>query len=207
MLGQSISHLEQAMSETFTIDGYTVKIEPEDYPLNPRTEFDNVSEMVCWHRRYNLGDKQPTCSPDEYLHKMMSEREYRLHRKFVPEEIKQEDLKAYIDKHFLVLPLYLYDHSGLSISTESYSCPWDSGQVGFIYVERENTEYSDPEAGLRGEVKTYDQYLQGDVWRYIIEAPDGEILDSCSGFYGFDHCKSEAKHIVSGYPVQLAPCT
>lgn len=194
------------MSETFEIDGYTIKIAEDYNPVNPRTEYDNVGKMVCWHRRYDLGDEQPTCSPDEYLHQMMWEREDRLHGKCIPDNIKQEDLQAYIDKHFVVLPLYLYDHSGLSMSTGSFGCSWDSGQVGFIYVESESKEYDDLEAGLKGEVETYNQYLEGDVWGYIIEASDGETLGSCSGFYGFNHCKSEAEHIVSSYPKQLALC-
>lgn len=194
------------MSETFEVDGYTIKIEQDHNPLNPRTEYDNVGKMVCWHRRYNLGDEQPTRSPDEYLHYMMWEREHRLHGKWVPDDIKEKDLQAYIDKRFVVLPLYLYDHSGLSMSTGPFGCPWDSGQVGFIYVESESKEYDDLEAGLKGEVKTYSQYLQRDVWGYIIEASDGETLDSCWGFYEFNHCKSEAERIVSGYPKQLALC-
>lgn len=34
----------------------------------------------------------------------------------------------------IVLPLHLYDHSGITMSTGGFSCPWDSGQVGYIYV-------------------------------------------------------------------------
>jgi hypothetical protein len=30
--------------------------------------------------------------------------------------------------------LYLYDHGGITISTGPFSCPRDSGQVGFIYA-------------------------------------------------------------------------
>jgi hypothetical protein len=194
------------MSETFEIDGYTIKIEQDDDPVNPRTEYDNVGKMVCWHSHYSLGDEQPRCSPDEYLHQMMWEREDRLHGKRIPDNIKQEDLQAYIDKHFVVLPLYCYDHSGLSMSPRPFGCPWDSGGVGFIYVESESKEYDDLESGLKGEVETYDQYLRGDIWGYTIETSDGEVLDSCWGFYGFSHCRSEAEHIVSGYPKQLALC-
>jgi len=29
----------------------------DDDPLNPRTHFDNVGHMACWHRKYGLGDK------------------------------------------------------------------------------------------------------------------------------------------------------
>ena len=44
--------------ETEEYKGYTIKIEHDDYPDNPR-DWDNAGEMVCWHRRYNLGDEEP----------------------------------------------------------------------------------------------------------------------------------------------------
>jgi hypothetical protein len=34
--------------------------------------------------------------------------------------------------HNVILPLYLYDHSGITMSCGPFSCPWDSGQVGII---------------------------------------------------------------------------
>ena len=46
-------------------DAYEVcegfKIYTDEDAANPRTEFDNVGTMVCWHRGYNLGDEQPSC--------------------------------------------------------------------------------------------------------------------------------------------------
>ena len=206
MLGQSFLHLKEVMSEALKIDGYTVKIEQDHDPTNPRTDFDNVGKMICFHPRYELGDEQPKCSPDEYLFRMMYDREFDLHGKWVPENIKKECLEAYINKHFVILPLYLFDHSGLSMSVKPYGCPWDSGEIGFIYVDTESKEYDDLVAGLTAEVETYNQYLQGDVWGYTIENPAGDVTDSCWGFYGFDCCKSEAMHILSGYQKQLALC-
>ena len=45
---------------------------------------------------------------------------------------------------FIVLPIYMYDHSGITISVNPFSCPWDSGQIGFIYISKEKArkEYS-----------------------------------------------------------------
>jgi len=36
----------------------------------------------------------------------------------------------------VLLPLYLLDHSGLSISTSDFCDPWDSAQVGWIYTDK-----------------------------------------------------------------------
>lgn len=159
------------------------RLEQDVNPLNPRTEYDNAGTMVCWHRRYNLGDKHDFSSPADF------------------DQWWKENGKGGIR-----LPLFLYDHSGLTMNTRGFSCPWDSGQVGWIYATRETIlkEWAAPkrisklardkaETYLRGEVETFDQYLTGDVWGYVIEDDDGNHLDSCWGFYGQDFCEQEAQ--------------
>jgi hypothetical protein len=173
--------------------------------------------VVCWHRRYRLGDEQPECDPNEYLERLACEHDARL-RKWADlresalrrycerdgtmlriERVYQSHLKRVLDEHFILLPLYLYDHSGISISTGKFSCPWDSGRVGFIYCSKETARkewgpqfypgiseaeiMKKAEAYLDGEVETYDAYLRGDVVGYIATDPDGEQIDSCWGFY------------------------
>jgi hypothetical protein len=185
--------------ESFQVNGMTVKIMQDSDPSDPRTEFSNVGTMVCWHKRYSLGDVQPTEEPIEFLRQIMETRVYSETRKWVPDDISEDDINKYMNKHFVILPLYLMDHSGLSISTSPFGCPWDSGQVGFIYVDKESKDYDDLTVGLKFEVETYDKFLSDDVWGYTIMTEKGEVIDSCSGFYGFDRCKEEALHIVSGY--------
>jgi len=180
--------------ETFEVDGLAVHVRPDTDPGDPRREWDHGGTMVCWHRRYKLGDEQPAYHADEFFPRLMQERESDRGR-FVPDEVPIGHVVRYIDKHFHVLPLYLYDHSGLSMSTGGFSCPWDSGQVGWIYMSKERASregIDDPLSCLRAEVEEYDQYLRGDVWGYEIEDADGNSLDSCWGFYGFDHCTEEA---------------
>jgi hypothetical protein len=102
-----------------------------------------------------------------------------------------------------IIPLYLYDHSGYTMRTYPFNCPWDSGQVGFIVATRKSakrigirhlTQKSREKirARLIGEVTEYDQYLTGDVYGFIIEDEEGEMVDACWGFYGHDHCLKEA---------------
>ena len=92
-----------------------------------------------------------------------------------------------LKKFYVVLPLHLYEHSGMTMNTSGFSCPWDSGQVGFIYVSRKTAlkEYGYPELkepggwtaakeqrcveALQSEVEAYDQYLQGDVYGFEVE--------------------------------------
>jgi hypothetical protein len=175
-------------------DGRSLEIHNDEDPMHPRTEFDNLGTMVCFHRRYNLGDEA-----DGHGYKSDD---------FSGWDALQAKIK---EDHpgCVILPLYLFDHSGLTIRTTSEqfracdSQGWDWGQVGFIFISREkiNEEYGDHggrtdeqiETYLRGEVETYDQYLTGDIWGFIVrgkpcEACDGkgEESDSCWGFWGSD---------------------
>ncbi len=168
--------------------GYTIKIEQDDNPINPR-EDDNFGTLVCFHKRYVLGDKTDLKSDD-----FSSWTEMETH-------ICQE-LKAVV-----ILPVYMYDHSGITINTTGFSCPWDSGQIGFIYATKK--DILDNWGGkiltpalkekamnlLKGEVETYDQYLRGDIYGYIVEK-DGEGMDSSWGFYGEEEAIREAKSMV-----------
>ena len=46
---------------------YTLIIEQEDDPPNPRVEWDTFGKMICWHRRYSLGDEHDFDSPEDFL--------------------------------------------------------------------------------------------------------------------------------------------
>ena len=161
----------------------------DDEPMNPREDYDNFGKMICFHRDYNLGDKH------NYEENMFNNLD----------EIEAQLIDDY--KPAVILPLYLYDHSGLTISTGPFDCRWDSGKVGFILVSRKDAlkEFGGKrltknikdkcEKLLQGEVETYDQYLRNDVYGYkIIDKRDDEDLDSCWGFFGISYAKEEMKN-------------
>ena len=164
------------MTETYKKGDEYLRIEVDPDPVNWREEGDcHVGTMVCWHGRYILGDEQPKEDPQDY------------------EEGLPEDR--------IQLPLYLYDHSGITMSTSEFSCPWDSGQVGFIYTTPERLKELgvDKEKAiecLQIEVKEYDQFLTGQVYGFTLFKmvtcgdcgnTEEEHIDSCWGFYGYDH--------------------
>jgi len=187
--------MEQEMIE---YKDYGIEIEQEDESGDSPRDWDNLGTMICWHNRYNLGDIQ--------LGKRDKNKDFFYDR---------DDLATFLNrKDVLFLRLYLYDHSGLAINTTGFHDPWDSGLVGYIYVTKETIlkEYGGKILTqnlkkrvmeyLDNEVKTYDQYLTGDVWGYRVFDldDDGEKVedskDSCWGFYGYDYCLTEAKSVV-----------
>lgn len=51
---------------TATRGPYVLVIQPDDNPFNPR-EDDNFGKMVCFHRRYHLGDHHNYIDKDDFL--------------------------------------------------------------------------------------------------------------------------------------------
>ena len=77
--------------------------------------------MIAFHRRYDLGDKHSIKHED---YDGWDEMETALEKKF----------------DAVILPLYLYDHSGITMNTTGFSCGWDSGQVGFICISKKRKQ-------------------------------------------------------------------
>jgi len=181
------------MTMTKTKTDYQIEIIHDEHPSNPRTEWDNLGSMVCFHRRYTLGDIGHGYCASEFNSW---------------DELKKQIIKDHDPA--VIIPVYMYEHSGMTISTSPFSCPWDSGQIGFIYiskakvrkdanVKRINKELIDwVTKQLRAEVRTYDQYLTGDTFGYKI-TKDGEEIDSCWGYYGYHETKEQAENQLMYY--------
>ena len=153
--------------------------------------------MVCWHRRYNRGEKHDYSDPSEFLQRMVrsqySEKELiraikkgktnitlvynrsgrawdattpafwstlfgnsdpsiytigsytpaELETSWVYEDMLEnltiQSMHDLLDEAdgYAMLPLYLYDHSGITMNTTGFNDRWDSGQVGFIYTTKD----------------------------------------------------------------------
>ena len=159
-------------------DDRKLELYKEMNPIDPR-DHGRLGVMFCTHKKYDLGDEQ--INVDDYS--------------------GWSEIREYLENEreaIVCLPLYLYDHSGLRIKVGSFSgqlpqghARFDSGQVGFIYTTKERAEnfgFEDKseeelEKMLKDEVKEYDHYLSGNVYRYIYYE-DGDREDSCTGFFG-----------------------
>jgi uncharacterized protein (DUF779 family) len=130
--------------------------------------------------------------------------------------------KMLIDMGLVIKTLYLYDHSGITISTGPFGDKWDSGPVGYIYLTpkkiMENWSVTSLDAPvhyphdnttetarvraeevLDGEVETYDQYLTGDVYSVTIETPDEEVVEACGGHFGMEWAREAAREMADYY--------
>ena len=152
--------------------GHSITIGPEEDGESPLSWGDPV-KLFHWHKRGFCGQRTDN-------------------------DPRAQDLQS---SGAYLAPLYLYEHSGQTVSLAPFRDPWDSGQVGFLYVE--------PEAGrkefgrhwrvgakkaVESMVEILDQYLRGDVWYYSV---DGHLCqDSCGDIYGYDEAVKQAKEAI-----------
>jgi len=157
----------------------TLEIVHDEDADSPR-DWDNLTKMVCFHRRYRLGDLSDSYIEDDYSSW---------------DELYEDIMRR--DNPLVIKPLYMYDHSGITISTEPFSCSWDSGQIGYVFITPQRAEElgvaiwdDEPwfdyikrlEGYLKNEVKMYDNYVTGDVYGYRVVDQEGNEEDSCWGY-------------------------
>lgn len=178
--------------ETFQVNDKTIEIYYDECgDLDPR-QWDNYGVMVCFHRRYTLGE----------------DHDYHTEDFSSWEELEEQIIKDH--NPVVILPIYMYEHSCISLSTRSFygrahHAEWDSGRIGFIYATRSQVQLMQGwrritasrrariEKYLTSEVEEYGQWLNGEVYGYQIKDKEGNELDSCWGIIGFDACKEEAE--------------
>lgn len=181
-----------------------VAIDQDDFPLNPREDFDNLFRFI-FYNRYGT---------------------YEDYKKNMPELSNFEDhkdIKKYIEENFNVyhiVPIYIYDHSLQTIKIGSFNgylpqghAEFDSYQFGFAFVTKEDvyneftTDYKQKNnlseedvkekviGILNNEVELYNNYLHGEIFLFKKVSyqkclkcghTDLEFVDGCSGYFGTD---------------------
>lgn len=179
---------------TETHGDYVIKIFYDQDGPNPRTDYEHLGTIYHTHRNYDLGEKM--------------------------------DLEAiqaiYDDPAYVCLPVFMYEHGNVMLKTSAFGCPWDSGQCGIIAVLKSKVlkEWNRKKWSkrleekvincLKGEINEFSDYLNGNVYGYVIEKSnecekcnhDEPIeVDSCWGFIGdYEYCLKEA---ISALPEEV----
>lgn len=168
--------------------GYEIQILYGQNIHDPRKEKPCLGKMLCYHPNYDLlGDNEYRDEnypkPGPVLSMILS----------TSNGDNASDTVGY-------LPLYLHDHSGLSMHWDPkyFNNRFDTSHVGFYFFTRKDLEnFSEEfknrdidylkEEGLKiakEEILEYSKYISNSVTvvDYIIEDPEGSVIDSCAGY-------------------------
>lgn len=171
------------LSETIEYKGYNINIY-FDYCLESPFENEGLAQFALFHSRYDLPNNT---SIDSDCFNSWGDMEAEIYRQYDVLEC---------------LTVSMYDHSGVHIYEGHPNCPWDSGRIGFVFLDKEevrkwynvkrisNKTKEKAVALMRAQLKTYASYVNGETYAYTVEDSQGEILDSMGGFIGSDHEES-----------------
>lgn len=147
-------------------DAWRVHISPDDDPPSPEEWADKGDAvLVAYHQQFSVS---------------------------VEGLERPEDVKGWRDK-FHIFPLSAYIHGGVRLYLGSHkTCPWDSGQVGYVLVNRRggDDEGFDPEARAQWVVDRWNTYLGGDVWGVHVEKKESAGSGTCAGCVDWEHVES-----------------
>lgn len=196
--------------ESIEYKGYTIQIVLDDDLLDPIQDHDMLGTQAYWHNRRNLGHDFKATSrmnPEEYMLSILNH-EQQENNDF--ENIPEGKIREMFNRSHLVIPVFAYEHGGITIKAEENGIGWDnwdSGQLGFVYVSKSKIkqEYGNLRKStiekvkkiLIAEVQEYDDYLTGNGYGFQV-LKDGEELDSCYGYLGHDG-KEQAESDAQGY--------
>ena len=154
-----------------------IKIYRDDDSQSPEEWQDENLFLVAYHRDFTVDKKI-----SQGLAQCITN-----NGKYEDDSINDE-ARQYI-KDYYIFGLEAYIHSGISLSlSREGNFPdrnWDVSQLGVVLVSKEEAKTRKEAQKLaKGLIKTWNEYLSGNVYGYVIEDKDGEHLDSCWGFYG-----------------------
>lgn len=163
----------------YSKDKWELKIKYDEFTDSPRS-WDNLGK-ICVSNRCRYTDDESGFSGCDVL-------EW---------EDAQEDKATLEKKGYVVLPLAVYDHSGVRMYIGGKCDVWDSGQIGWYIASKEDIrkEYSVKRITkkllerakklMESEVDTYNAYINGQVFEFTLYHNDEEV-DSLGGFYEDD---------------------
>lgn len=184
----------------------TYKILEHQYD-NPTECYDLLGTVNVFSRRYSIGHEHDYDTKSDLLLCLA------INYNDSVEEIENDEerinrIDGIIEENYVILDLYLYDHSGQSISTSPYSCIWDSGHAGYVYADfdkikkwfkvDEITEEIKQRAieVIEGEIKELDRWVRGDTYFEGAIRHNDEWVDWVGCYDTYEDAEQAAKDYV-----------
>lgn len=186
---------------------YKLIIKYDDWDISPRDINDNLWIMLYSHKRYDLWDEELY----NYWNSFKEDFAIYINKEFniiyvddycYITEKEVDKIYKWIDKNIVYLPLYLYDHSWITMNTTWFTCWFDSWQVWYIYAHvkdilkffqwnkltKKIKEFTLNH--LKYEVELFDKYITWEYIYFLIEERNITIQDWIEYYTEWDHFDS-----------------
>jgi len=135
----------------------------DECPVNPRTDYEPMCKIatVAGTSKDHLGDIRMSI-----------------------EELN--DIRK--SEECISMPVYIMDHSGVSLSLTSFNDKWDSGVFGLIYISKNRASHEFEDLSgldlerkiwevMEGEISLYNMYLIGSCYYAVIKTQKETEID------------------------------
>lgn len=158
---------------------FEYRIEQDSDVRNPRDEFDNISTFYCVrNNRYSTGGKNDF--------------------EFSYTEDLEEKIKDFRKEKAVIIEFH-----NPNVGTCYAVVERDQLQDEYIkYGQTMRQALYHARQCAKGEIATYLAWADGEVYGYTVEDNEGNHVDSCWGFYGYEYCKEEAESVVKWHEEQ-----
>lgn len=173
------------------IDEFVSDLVPDEDPQDPFDWVGDVIHFGLYHRRYSFTRNNEKMNVYEF-------------QDFVAEHIK--------DPEYIFIPVYMFEHGGISFSFGDFNDPFDSGMLGYVWAKLSELkdEYivdSREEAIkiMKDTVQEVFCYWEGDVWYIQITDPSSDriIAQSEYSVSGIDFAKKQEELMLEEVKSQM----
>lgn len=177
-------------------DKYLLDIKQDFGAENP-LEWENLGTFLTWENQYDSPNQNEYSSPEEFVNEFLGEDKWEeIYDKHDNTMDFVNDIQKHFDrKGYIVYPISRFEHTEVKYFI-GVGSGFDSGVVGFAIVSKDkvretyNTKqvYKDKvKEDFEQLLKLYTDYANGYVFGFTLMDMKQNEIDSCYGFYGFDH--------------------
>ena len=168
-----------------TIEKTCLDIQYDEGCESPRS-WSNLGYFITVDSRHNSPDKHEQLEQfvKDTGEEATSQEE---HIRMIKEDYEWENSE---EKIIAIYPIVKYEHGGVAYSLGT-SHGFDYSNNGFYIVTTESQKETgvlekDFEKCIKQELKSYNQYVNGEMLMFILYDKNGEVVDSCGGFYDIE---------------------
>lgn len=177
-------------------DKYLLDI-TQDFGADNPVEWENLGTFLTWENQYSSPNQNDYSSPEEFVNEFLGEDKWEeIHDKHDNTIDFVNDIQKHFDrKGYIVYPISKFEHTEVKYFI-GVGSGFDSGVVGFAIVSKDEVRkiYNTKQVSkdkvkkdFEQSLELYTDYANGYVFGFTLMDMNQNEIDSCLGFYGFDH--------------------